>query len=396
MSIKVKAFSIDLDIEEKERDFDRNFEKIEEWMVKEKAAFQLKMKEYKRMYIEKEETYAQQMKELLGVHCHLNEAYKSNSNNIQGTKMMAMAKEQMKELENSKETQRAIIHYNEFPFSNNFPSFEVKYVTQPDYTKKIKPIKKMIQESDKSYRLVYGCDSGHNGYVYMADYNNNQVYVVNKQNGQTVKPIGAGTISKPWGVKVNKGFVYVTEPENGRLCVFNKKGEFHYSKRFDSRGFNPKLCTSRPTGIDVDREGRVYVVDTGQKKIHILDSKSFFSVDEIQCKSLVCPLDVKVVGGKIYVLDNDELLVKVFDKDGRLLNSLIPNIDKRSPEFFAVDTFGNILICNQKLHCVQIYDSQGNLIHQIACGLSYLGGIAVKKNGEITLVSLGEELISIF
>ena len=395
MSFKVKTFSIELDIEEKEREFDQCMEKIKEWMATQRTVFQLSMREYKRKYVEREEAHAQQMRELLGVCRLINEAYKFNSNNIQRLRMIARAKADIEELENSKETQRAIISFNDYPFVNNFPFFEVKYVTQPDYTKKVAPVRRILQEPDKMHRLVYGCDSDHNGNVYMADYTNNQVYVVNKQNRQTLKPIGAGKISKPWGVKVNKGFIYVTEPENGRLSVFNKNGDFHYSKRFDSRGFNPKLCTSRPAGIDVDKEGRVYLADTGQKKIHILDSKNLISTG-VQCKSLVSPLDVKVVGDKIFVLDSDEFLVKVFDKDGRLLNSLIPNIEKYSPEFFAVDTFGNILICNQKQHCIQIYDSQGNLFHQIPCGLSYLAGISVKSNGEITLTCLGEELMKIF
>ena len=396
MSIAIKTFSIDLYIEEKGREFADAKEKVKEWMVMQEVLFDQQMREYKRKHIEREELYAQQMKELLRIEGILNEGYKSNSNTSQRLRMIARAKRDIEEAESKKETQRIMVSYKDSPFVNNFPFFEVKYETQPDYTKKVAPVRKVLQETERGHRMVYGCDSDNSGNVYMADRTNNQVYIVNKQNGKILKPMGAGTVSKPWGVKCNKGFVYVTEPDSGRLCVFNKKGDLHYIKRFDARGYNPRMCSSKPAGIDVDKEGKVYIADTGQKKIHILDPKCLVSEVGIQSQSLVSPQDVKVIGDKIYVLDGDAFLVKVFDREGRLIDSLVPNVDKHSPEFFAVDKFGNILICNQKMHCVQIYDNHGHFIHQIPCGLSYPGGIAVKKNGEITLTCLGEDYLNIF
>ncbi|KAI6655839.1 PEP-CTERM domain protein [Oopsacas minuta] len=393
MSYPSNNFNIDEDIREKRLEFERYLESVYATILNEKTAFDLAMKEYKRSYVEIEQAHLRELEDLQGVRGHLRDAYKCNARNVRFCQrgMMTMANLQLTELQNRKETVRAKVKYNQSIFTSLTNFFEVKYVTLTDYAKKVTPIRKIGRGQEG---MVCGCDSSDNK-IYMADCINNQVCVFNKQSGQPLEPIGVGKISQPWGVKANKGIVYVTEPENGRVSVFNKKGELQQSRMLDNRRTDPRLATAKPAGIDVDKQGRMFIADTGQKKVHIFES--FYPKGEIR-ESLKSPQDVKVVGSNIYVLDCDEILVKVFDRGGNLLKSLIPNVGNISPQFFTVDRNGNILICNQNTRCIHIYDPQGNPIHQIPCGPSvpFLGGISVNKNGEVTLACLGEDMCYIF
>ena len=395
----MNSFSIDQDIHEKEKEFERYLETIYQRISKEKIAFKSAMNEYRRRYQERELDHKQKVQSLEIAREELSDIFKSNFRDVQHCRkeLMMMTSNRLHKIESKKKIARVKVEYNQSIFTNVTKFFEVKYFTQTDWSKKVKPIHKLSQGEQK---MVYGCDTGDNK-IYMADYSNSQVYVVNRENGEALEPIGVGHISQPWGVKVHEGAVYVTEPNKGRISVFNKNGGLYYSKSLDRRASNPENANSKPTGIDVDKNGIMYIADIGQKKVHIFDSKTRImspeAVGEIR-ESLVCPQDVKVVGGKVYVLDNDDLLVKVFDRDWNYIKSIIPKSGRTSPVFFTVNSYGYIFMCDERSRCIQVYDSQGNLIHQIPYPptADYLSGISVNQNGEIFVTNYGDDLYYIF
>ena len=390
-------FNLDQCIRELKTEFEKFLESINERVSKERIAFKSEMNEFRRKYQEIEQDYKQKVQELDTGRVEISDSDKSNHRDLQHyhKKLMMVNSNMRHEIDSKKKTVRVKVEYNRSIFTNATKLFEVKYFIQTDWSKKVKPTHKLSQGEEK---MVYGCDTGDNK-IYMADSSNNQVYVVDKDNGKALDPIGVGHISQPWGVKVREGAVYVTEPDKGRISIFNKNGGLRYSKLLDHRASNPKSVISKPTGIDVDKNGIIYVADSGQKKVHIIDSKSrFMSQGREIRESLVCPQDVKVVGGKVYVLDHDDLLVKVFDREGNYIKSIIPKSGRTSPVFFTVNSFGYIFMCDQQSRCIQVYDSQGNFIHPIPYPptADYLSGISVNQKGEVLVTNYGEDLFYIF
>lgn len=394
----MNSFNIDQDIQEKKKEFEKYLEAINERMSKERAAFESAMSEYRRIYQEREHDHKQKVQSLEMAREELNDIFKNNSRAVQHCRkeLIMVASNNLHILESRKEIVRVKVEYNQSIFTNLTKFFEVKYFSQMDCSKKVRPMQ-IISQAQGEDKTVYGCDTSDNE-IYMADYTKNQVYIVNKKNGQSLQPIGVGHISHPWGVKVHKGAVYVSEPEMGRVSVFNKNGGLRCCRRLDHRASNPENATSKPTGIDVDKNGVLYIADSGQKKVHIIDSKPriMFPKGEIR-ESLVCPQDVKVVGGKVYVLDHGDTLVKVFDRDWNYIKSIIPKSGRTSPVFFTVNSCGQIFMCDQDSRCIKVYDSQGNLFHQIPYPptADYPSGISVNQK-EIILTNYGEDLCYIF
>ncbi|MHC4720057.1 MAG: NHL repeat-containing protein [Planctomycetota bacterium] len=101
---------------------------------------------------------------------------------------------------------------------------------------------------------------------YVANSGSNQVVVLNKGTGEQVTRIGKegnelGQIRFIGGLALDEQEnVYVTDKIKARVTKFNKDGifQFAFGKPSDSL-----VDFVRPKGITIDREGRIWVIDTG-------------------------------------------------------------------------------------------------------------------------------------
>jgi len=94
---------------------------------------------------------------------------------------------------------------------------------------------------------------------------------------QAQKEAPTGTFYEPWGIAVGPdGSVYVTDTWNHRVQKFTKDGKpvkvwGHYGQPVPDDP-ESKSTFWGPRGIAVDSQGRVFVADTGNKRIVIFDS----------------------------------------------------------------------------------------------------------------------------
>ena len=86
-------------------------------------------------------------------------------------------------------------------------------------------------------------------------------------NGTRLASYGAGQLSQPMDVAFYNGLVYVVDQTRNRVAVFNTSGVFQGS--FGSQG-SGNLQFSKPTGLAIDSQGRIYIADSLNERIQVL------------------------------------------------------------------------------------------------------------------------------
>jgi DNA-binding beta-propeller fold protein YncE len=116
--------------------------------------------------------------------------------------------------------------------------------------------------------------------LYVADPGQDKIAVFETLTYSFVRFIGAasnensaatGVLSKPTNVAVDSdGIVYVSDTLNGRIQVFDSKGNFQ--RVISKLGFGPGSLF-RPKGIAIDCNGHIWVADAGQNRIQVFDKE---------------------------------------------------------------------------------------------------------------------------
>jgi hypothetical protein len=184
------------------------------------------------------------------------------------------------------------------------------------------------------------CDRS--GYLYVADYGNNQIRKI-APNGDTCLLAGSASgvagltngvnlsarFNKPVDVSVDySGNVYVSDNGNNKIRIIRGANTLDVAGSLtgvagDVLGAGSAARFNSPYGISCDRSGRIFVADSGNKKIKIITTN--FEVYGITCKdfSTGTAFDFDSLkylevdnSGFIYIVDHDVLdlvsrLVKV-------------------------------------------------------------------------------------
>ncbi len=170
------------------------------------------------------------------------------------------------------------------------------------------------------------------GKIYAAD-NLNDVVKVYDPSGSLSSSFGGtgntgGLFNKPTSVALNEaaGEVYVTdlqlvqtssgETNGARIQVFDKNGAFKRS--FGEFGIGKGQIAS-PVDIALDRDGKLYVVDSYQGVVHILDPAGGASLGALydMSKPLATPLGVAIGKNNIvYVTSYSARCVDIYALDG--------------------------------------------------------------------------------
>lgn len=151
-----------------------------------------------------------------------------------------------------------------------------------------------------------------------------------------------------------------------------------------------------PYGITVDNAGRMYVVDTFHRKIHLFDEAAgeFHVIPEGDDR-MTSPIDIVVddATGRIYVADSKDAVIKVFeDVDDTTPKTIGGGLLKR-PTGLAISKFtGELLVVDTKLSAVFRFDLNSYQLKErfgaegTAQGLfNHPTHIAVEQDGSILI-----------
>ena len=185
---------------------------------------------------------------------------------------------------------------------------------------------------------------------------------------------GAAMLKKPEAAAVSGEVIYVVDSETNRVVMFTQQGKYQGSFGTKKSGFFGKgEGLDAPRGIAI-HEGIIYVSDTGNSRIQLYGINGVFlatleidsAADNKAAKEkglpykLSEPADIGIDAmGRIYVLDADDALIKVYSPDGAFLKHL-PQDGK--PLSFSVNHDG-IYVADRDSLAIHKYDFDGKQMY---------------------------------
>ncbi|MFZ2540855.1 MAG: hypothetical protein WAW75_03655 [Gallionella sp.] len=181
-----------------------------------------------------------------------------------------------------------------------------------------------------------------------------------------------GQLGRPLGIEVDKdGNLFVLDGLSKQVFAYDRDGKF-------LRTIGSPNDLNRPAGLGINADGsRVYAVDIGGSsyqthKVIVYDGKSGEKLSEIGSRGikdgeLNLPRDVTVAAdGSLYVVDGGNFRVQKFSADGKFM-SKFGSIGRQGGQFSrpkeaAVDTDGNIYVADAAFGNFQIFNPDGQLL----------------------------------
>ena len=138
------------------------------------------------------------------------------------------------------------------------------------------------------------------------------------QLGQEDQTRRVGGLWYPWGIAVNNKQQLIVA-ECGRLGLGDRK--ITVMER-DGRKVQTIECDQfrDPHGVAVASDGAVYVTDVDAKCLFKLNSKG--KLLKTVRNELQWPYSVKIIGNRVYVVDQASQLVKIFDMDCNVVGTI--------------------------------------------------------------------------
>lgn len=245
------------------------------------------------------------------------------------------------------------------------------------------------------------------GRIYVTDIASHAVYVFDKTAGKLevwTQAQDNGGFVTPIGIAEGAtGQILVADAELGRVFRLDRDG-----KPLGSFG---KDILKRPTGLVRDSQhGRIYVADTHAHDVKVFDDEGrlvdTFGHHGGEEGALNFPTHLAFAGEKLYVTDGMNARVQIFDLEGRVISSVgrrglyIGNLTR--PKGVTVDSHGNIYVVESFNDNLLVFDSKGNFLMPIGgtgkdIGQFYLpSGVWSDRHGRIYVADMFNGRIVIF
>jgi DNA-binding beta-propeller fold protein YncE len=167
--------------------------------------------------------------------------------------------------------------------------------------------------------------------------------------------------------------IYILDGVNNQVKVFDEKGAFLFS--FGSKGTARGQFES-PLGLTIDSAGRVFVADTGNRRVQVFSSEgkaqAEFPVTLKDAQHLCDPVDLALdeQHKRVYVVDNENHCVLLYSLDNfSFLERWGKEGDGRQefryPFFIAVAKDSTVLIVDVLNTRVQAWEPKGRALSTI-------------------------------
>ena len=274
------------------------------------------------------------------------------------------------------------------------------------YSNKRKPIFASCERGYEQQELISPV-----GMVY--HFRDNCIYIVDQllykvlvlsSNGEYVVEFGSNVLIKPNSIAVFNHHCCVSDESLNGIVRFDLSNNFMVGKVASFPKGSSTAELSQPKGIDFDAGCSLYIADSGNDRITILDEK--LAIRMVFNCAFQSPQDVKVMKEIIYVLDCNPLSsIHVFTLSGTSIRSIISSgRDITSPNFFCLDISGYLLISDRAINGVSVFSLDGKPVCRVGeetvaweDGVTGPTGVCVTKDNKVVCAfSRGESVICFY
>ena len=207
-------------------------------------------------------------------------------------------------------------------------------------------------------------------------------------------------LSKPYGIKMWQGKIYVCDIRNGQVTVFDLR-----NKRTLIMGKTGGEALQRPTDIAIAADGTKYVTDLDKGKVVVFDAAdrpvTSFALPQMK------PVSVAVFENDLFVCDFARQCVLVLDRTSGSFKRAIGKAGTGDGEFVRplgidLDVQGNVYVMDVMKCQLQKFDRNGKLITKFGTNSANAGGlvrpkqIAVDREGMIYVTDAAFQNVQIF
>ena len=213
----------------------------------------------------------------------------------------------------------------------------------------------------------------------------------------------AAKLVKPYGVFATpEGRIYVADSGWRKILVFDTR-----QSRFFMIGVDGPGALAGPMGVAADKSGRVYVTDTVLRKCLVYDQEGRYLLSIGDLNRLERPVGVAVNDAlkRVYIADTRKHQIFAFDFEGNFLFEFgkrgAGDGEFNFPANLFVDAAGKIYVTDMNFR-VQIFDASGKFLSKfgnVGTGFGQFSlpkGIGVDSQGHIYVVDSRFNNVQIF
>ncbi|KAI6651561.1 PKD domain-containing protein [Oopsacas minuta] len=265
-----------------------------------------------------------------------------------------------------------------------------------DYKSKTQPIVSVCDRGEGVDQLngPYGLAiDDKTGNIYIADQWNNCVKVFDSSANclSKIKEVqGDGVMNYPTSIAICGDRILISQSNN---CILNYELDGTFKSKI-GKYIKGGLDSIEPLGLTFDKSNEdIYVCDNSNNRILVVTKylvfKSQFGGDDLKQ-----PLDIKLSADYIYVLDESNPCIHLFDFDYTLKKKVISRGTGKqvtNPCNFFIDNSNYILVSDCDCNCIAIFNPKFELIHKIQVSGSPMGVTLDDKDRVIVVCQVDKE-----
>ncbi len=236
-------------------------------------------------------------------------------------------------------------------------------------------------KSEKWITTPYDVEAS-KGKIYVVDRKINSVLIVNLETKKfdVISSTGMGSLSNPAGMTVTEnGYKYVTDFTRKQVIVYDNENKY-------VRSYGQHDQFVKPVDVAV-YEDRLYVCDFGLNQIIVLDMDTGDTIQKIGGLGggegeFLKPTHIDIDDmGNIYVDDAFNFRIQVLDLDGNYLQTIGQHGDTvgsfARPKGIAADRDGLLYVVDTAFENVQIFDTETGRLMLFFGGFVGMGGMTL-------------------